>query len=241
MRRYLFNTISGFLTLYIVFLLLFFGAQTIGGAGFQTGDTLEGLLIGYLVWMFAILAYQDMAWSISMEAEIGTLEQLYLSPSGFAWVNGSFLITRFIVNLLFISLFLAVMLLTSGYRFYLDLISLLPLVLVTVIACYGFGFMMGGLALVFKRIQASFQILQFIFVAFIAVPINQFSWVRYLPLAMGNNLLRQVMVDGIRLWQFPAADLLTAAAVGIGYFLFGLLIFSRCIAIARDRGLMGHY
>lgn len=241
MRRYLFNTVSGFITLYIVFILLFFGARTIGGAAFQTGDTLEGLVVGYMVWVFALLAYQDLAWNISMEAEIGTLEQLYLSPAGFAWVNLSFIITRFLFNLFFVGLILLVMMLTSGYRFHIDLASLLPLVMITIAAGYGFGFVMGGLALIFKRIQSSFQILQFVFVAFIAVPVNQFSWAKYLPLAMGNQLLRRIMVDGARLWQLPAADLLVAAATGLGYFLLGLAVFNRCIAVARNRGLMGHY
>lgn len=241
MKRYIFNTVSGFVTLYIVFALLFFGARAIGGADFLSGDSLEGLVVSYMVWMFALLAYQDLAWNISIEAEIGTLEQLYLSPAGYAWVNLSFLITRFLVNLILVGLILVAMMLTSGYWLYIDLISLIPLMVITISACYGFGFMMGGLALVFKRIQSSFQILQFTFVAFVAVPLNRFEWAKYLPLAMGNSLLRRVMVEGTRLWQLPAADLLVAAIVGAGYFFLGLAVFFRCISVARDRGLMGHY
>jgi ABC-2 type transport system permease protein len=241
MKRYMFNTVSGFITMYIVFVLLFFGAKAIGGAGFQTGDSLEGLVVGYMVWLFALLAYQDLAWSISTEAEIGTLEQLYLSPAGFSWVNFSFMAARFVVNLIWMALILLVMMLTSGYWLHIDLVSLLPLIVVTVAACYGFGFMMGGLALIFKRIQSSFQILQFVFVAFVAVPVNHYVWIKYLPLAMGNSLLRRVMIEGARLWHLPAADLLVATVVGLGYFLLGLAIFGRCINVARDRGLMGHY
>jgi ABC-2 type transport system permease protein len=241
MRRYIFNTVSMILTLYLVFVLLFFGARSIGGAAIQAGDTLEGLVVGYMVWLFAIMAYSEMAWNISMEAEIGTLEQLFLTPAGFAWVNLSFIAARFVVNLVLMGLILVVMMLTSGYWLNIDLVSFLPLIVITVAASYGFGFMMGGLALIFKRIQSSFQILQFIFVAFVAIPINYFTWVKYLPLAMGNNLLFRVMVDGARLWELPAADLLIAAAVGAGYFLIGLAVFGRCIAVARDRGLLGHY
>jgi len=172
MRRYIFNTISGLITMYIVFLLLFYGAKTVGGAAFQTGDSLEGLVVGYMVWMLALLAYGDLAWGISMEAEIGTLEQLYLSPAGFSWVNVSWLIARSVVNLVFLGLILLVMMLTTGQWLNLDLVSLVPLVLLTMLAPYGFGFMMAGLALVFKRIQSAFQILQFVFVAFVAVPIT---------------------------------------------------------------------
>jgi len=241
MKRYLFNTMSGLITMYVVFLLLFFGARAFGGSAMQTGDTLEGLVIGYLVWLFALVAYQDLAWGISSEAEIGTLEQLYLTPAGFAWVNGSFLVTRFVTNLVMMTVMLLAIILTTGYRLNLDLISLLPLILITILAPYGFGFLMGGLAVVFKRIQNSFQILQFIFVAFIMVPINQYVWVKYLPLSLGNNLLRKVMVEGLRLWELPVGDLATAAGVGLAYLLLGIAAFGYCVNVARDRGLMGHY
>ncbi|MGB4290809.1 MAG: ABC transporter permease [Dethiobacteria bacterium] len=241
MKRYIFDTISRLITLYIVFALLFFWARAIGWVAFQAGETLEGLVVGYMVWMLAMLAYQDMAWNISMEAKIGTLEQLFLSPAGFTWVNISFLLSRFLLNLAFTGVMLLLMMLTSGYWLHIDLVSLIPLIVLTISASYGFGFIMGGLALVFKRIQSSFQILQFIFIAFIAAPLSRFPWVKYLPLAMGNHLLRQVMVHGIRLWQLPPADLLTAAIVGAGYFLLGLAVFTRCTGVARNRGLLGQY
>mgnify|MGYP000064844922 CR=1 FL=1 len=241
LRRYLFNLVTGLVTMYILFLLLFFGARAIGGAAVKVGDTLEGLVVGYLVWLFAIIAYQELAWSISTEAEIGTLEQLYLTPAGFGWVNGSFLVARFVTNLAVITLMLLAVLLTTGYRLNLDLASLLPLTVITILAPCGFGFLMGGLALVFKRIQNSFQILQFVFVVFLMVPVSEYVWARYLPLSLGNHLLRKVMVEGYRLWELPAGDLATAVGVGLAYLLLGVAAFGYCVNVARDRGLMGHY
>lgn len=241
MKRYFFNTLSGVITMYIIFLLLFFGVRSFGGGAIEAGETLEGLIVGYTVWLFAIVAYQDLAWTISMEAEIGTLEQLYLTPTGFAWVNASIMAVRFVWNVIMVGGILALMMATSGKWLRVDLVSVLPLTLVTVAAAYGFGFMMGGLALVFKRIQNTFQILQFIFVGFIIIPIDQFPWVKYTPLALGNSLIRAVMVDGARLWQLPAGDVLLATTVGLGYLLLGLAAFTYCVRIARDRGLMGHY
>ncbi len=241
MKRYMFNTVSSLVTMYIVFLLLFFGAKAVGGTAFQAGDSLEGLVVGYIVWVFSIMAYSDLSWSISNEAQIGTLEQMYLSPTGFAWVSGSLLVSRFMVNLVMVIALLMVMMLTSGNWLNLDVISLFPLLVVTILGPYGIGFMMGGLALIYKRIQSAFQILQFVFVAFVAVPINQYYWIKYLPLAMGNRLVHQVMVDGDHLWQLPLGDLLVATIVGLAYFLVGLGTFAYCVTVARDRGLMGQY
>ena len=240
LRRYLFNTISGLVTMYVVFLLLFFGARSLGPA-FSTGTGLEGLVVGYLVWMMSITAYQDLAHTIANEAEVGTLEQLFLTPTGFAWMGGSYMIGQFLVNLLFTAILLLSMMLTSGRWLHLDLVSLLPLILITIAASYGFGFILGGLALVFKRIQALFQILTFGLVGFVAAPIAQYAWMKLLPLALGNQLLKRVMVDGLRIWELPAGDLLLATGVGLSYLLIGLLIFGYCLRAARNRGMLGHY
>jgi ABC-2 type transport system permease protein len=240
MKRYLFNTVSGLVTMYIVFLLLFFGARSLN-LPFSTGSGLEGLVVGYLVWMMSIIAYQDLAYTIANEAEVGTLEQLFLSPTGFAWVGGSYMIGSFLTNLGMSSLVLLSMMLTSGQWLHLDILSLLPLIPITLAAAYGLGFILAGLAVVFKRIQALFQILTFGLVAFVAAPIAKYAWMKFLPLAMGNQLLRKVMVDGLRVWELPAQDLLVATGVGLGYLLFGLLVFNYCLKVARDRGMLGHY
>ena len=240
MKRYLFNSISGLVTMYIVFLLLFFGARSLN-LPFSTGSGLEGLVVGYLVWMMSIIAYQDLAYTIANEAEVGTLEQLFLSPTGFAWVGGSQMIGSFLTNLGMSSLVLLSMMLTTGRWLHLDVLSLLPLIPITVAAAYGLGFILAGLAVVFKRIQALFQILTFGLVVFVAAPIAKYAWMKFLPLAMGNQLLRKVMVDGLRVWELPGQDLLVATGVGLGYLLFGVLVFNYCLKVARDRGMLGHY
>lgn len=41
-----------------------------------SGESLEGLVVGFLVWTFAIAAYSDLSWELMREAQQGTLEQL---------------------------------------------------------------------------------------------------------------------------------------------------------------------
>lgn len=239
MRRYLFNTVSMMITLYIVFCIMFFGAQALGGP--DMGDTLEGLIVGYLVWMLALMAYSDLSWYIFNEAQAGTLEQLYLTPAGFHRVNLAYLASNLALHLVLLLAMLGLMLITSGQKLHLDFISILPLLLLTVGSATGIGFVMGGLALVYKRIQASLQILQFVFVIFLTVPIGRYPMAAALPLATGNSLLRQVMVQGLRLWELPGADLLILALNSFAYLALGFWVFSRCEAVARRDGLLGQY
>ena len=60
MRSYLFNTLSGFLTFYIVFSLMFFGIKGITDV-LDLGNTLEGVFAGYIVWVLAMMGSTDLA------------------------------------------------------------------------------------------------------------------------------------------------------------------------------------
>jgi ABC-2 type transport system permease protein len=240
LKRYVFNTISGLLTMYVLFLILFLGARSLGPSTIG-GPGLEGLVVGYLVWMMSITAYQDLAHNIANEAEIGTLEQLYLTPTGFAWLGGAYMIGQLLINLLFTAILLLAMMLTTGRWLHLDLVSLIPLTGITISASYGLGFLLAGLALVYKRIQSVFQVFTFGLVAFVAAPVARYAWMKLLPLALGNQLLKRVMVDGLRIWELPAQDLVLATGVGLAYLLIGLVIFRACLRLARNRGMLGQY
>ncbi|MEW6522793.1 MAG: ABC transporter permease [Bacillota bacterium] len=240
MRRYMANTLSGIITIYIVFMLLFLGVQAMTGGAFAIGaTTLEGLVVGYLVWTFAMVGYQDLAWGITNEAQMGTLEKLYLTPIGFRWVNGFSQISGLLVNFAIVGVLLALIMLTTGVSLRVDIVSVVPLLLVTVSAAYGLGFAMGGLALIHKRIQSAFQIVQFVLVAFIAAPAS--PWSRLLPLNLGSRLLTSVMVHGVRLWELPPWDVMISLVVGVAYLWLGLVIMAYHERKARDRGLLGHY
>lgn len=92
---------------------------------------------------------------IQVELLKGTLEQLAMSPLGFGRVLLSRLAAAFLFDLLVMLLFLLLMMASTGKWLHLDLLSLLPLLLLTMAGVLGIGFIMGGLALVFKQIQAS--------------------------------------------------------------------------------------
>jgi len=241
MKRYYFNSISYVLTLYIVFLLLFYGARSLGGPAIVGGDTLDGIVVGYLLWSLAIMAYGDLSWDLSNQAQVGTLEQLYITPMGFTWINTCYLITNLIINLAISGVLLTLMMVSTGKYLNLNLSSALPIFLLTLLPAYGIGFAMGGLALVFKRIQAVFQIFQFVFVAFITLPWGTFPWARYLPLSMGNHLLQEIMIKDLRIWQLARSDLTVLIGTGVIYLGLGLIAFRWAEQVAKNKGLLGQY
>ncbi len=243
LKRYYFDTLSMIITMFLVFLIIFYGATALLGGATPTdsGDTLEGIVVGFMVWTFALVAYANLSWGMIEEAQQGTLEQLYMSPLGFGWVNIFRVAASFIVNALMVIVVLLLMMATTGKWLNLDVPSLIPLILLTVAGAYGIGFFMGGLALVFKRVQSALQVLQFVLVIFIAAPLGWLPFMKFLPLSLGTRLIGMVMIEERSLLQLPPGDVLFLIGNSAFYFGLGFLIFKLFENVARDRGLLGHY
>ena len=241
LKRYYFNTLSGMVSVFMVFLIVFYGAKALGAGAPQFGQTLDGVVVGFIVWAFAIFAYSELSWDLINEAQQGTLEQLYMSPLGFRSVILSQLVVAFFYQLVVLGVLLLLMMASTGKWLHIDLLSLLPLLALSVAGVYGIGFVMGGLALVFKQVQSAFQILQFVFIVLIVAPLDKFPFVKYLPLSWGTHLIGQVMIEGRSITQIPTGDLLLLLANAAFYFLGGLLVFKLLENAARNRGLLGHY
>lgn len=241
LKRYPFNLLSGLIALYLIFLVVFVGYKALGAGSPQFGDTLDGIVIGFMMWTFAIAAYSTLSWGLMNEARMGTLEQLYMTPLGFDWVCIFRVISSFFLNLLFVLPILVMMMVTTGRYLHLDLFSIAPLLILSLAGVYGVGFVMGGLALVFKQIQAFFQIIQFVFIGLIALPISKLPLLKALPLALGSNLIGEVMVEKRSIFLLPPGDLLILMVNSAFYFLVGFWVFKLFLGIARKRGLLGHY
>lgn len=239
--RYLFNFFTSIITMSIVFLLIFHGVKAVGAGALDLGGTLEGLFTGYIIWMIVLTGYQDLAYNAANEAQTGTLEQLYLSPVGYKWLaffSGSF---NALMSLAMISVITAVMVLTTGQKLHLDIFSILPVFFGVYIQAYGLGFILGGLALIFKRIQSFFQVVTFGVIGLFMIPWSKYPWAKYLPFTMGQHLLQEIMMEGRKFTQAPKGDLAVFAVATIAYFLAGLGVFSMAETKAKAMGLLGQY
>lgn len=239
LTRYPLNTASQLLGLYIFFALIFFGGQAVAGAAID--DSLSGLVVGFFLYTMAFTAFAGLSWALTREAQWGTLEQLYMSPYGFGRVMAVKVVVNLFVSLFYGGVILALMLLTTGQSLTVDVLTVVPVVLLTLASAVGVGFVFGGLALVYKRIENVFQLMQFGFILLIAAPIDQYPLLRVLPLAQGSHLLQEAMQGGVRLWAFAPAELAVLVATAVGYSLVGYLVFQRASDRARRDGALGQY
>lgn len=239
MLRYPIDTIGSFAGVYLFFVLIFYGGKAVAGP--QLDDSLGGLIVGYFLATMGITAYQELADTVTDEAQWGTLEQLYMSPLGFGAVMFAESVVHILVSFFWGAVILVLMVLTTGRTLAFDLLTVGPLVTLGVLSALGFGFIFAGAAVLYKRISNVFSAMTFVLLAFTAAPVGQYPSLKLLPLAQGSYLLRRAMNGGVRLWEMPPVELAILAGVAAAYLLLGYAIFALATRRAREKGVLGHY
>jgi ABC-2 type transport system permease protein len=239
MARYFVNSIGGIITIYFIFMLIFWGYTGIGTPGLQMGTTVENLVVGYVTWLMLMLAWQTIPYSLLQETQEGTMEQLCMSPLGLTALSGFMVVASAITDMLIVVAMLVLTMATTGTSLNIDIISLLPLVLLALTAVFGLGFFCGGLTLLFKRIQSYLQIGQFALIALVAVDPSSVS--RWFPTTLSSYWIQGVMTEGANLSGIPLADWLTMIISSALYLLMGIVVFKLCQAKAKRQGTLGHF
>lgn len=236
--RYWLNTVSGLATTYIMFVLVFLGGRAAAPDVF--GDTLPTIIVGFFVWSMAFGAFQDPSRLLMDEAQWGTLEQLYMTPLGLDAILAIRTVASLVLSFVTGLLLLALMMVTSGQYLIVDPIAVVPLSVLAISTAAGLGFAVGGVAVLYKRIENLFLVVQFLLIGVLAAPSEPLVF-DLLPLKLGFDMLVESMEQGRRLWEFPAIELAGVVLVALAYLAVGWVVHRYCLRIARSRGLMGDY
>ncbi|HBS47025.1 MAG TPA: ABC transporter [Paenibacillus sp.] len=240
MKRYLPNTIALVVTFYIIFLAAFFGIMFIGDpASFDTN--VQYSIVSVVFWSLTMMTMNFIGYSVITEATRGTLEQLYMSPMG-VW---KIMLTRIVSQLGLQSVIMILLLfgamLTSGQWLSLNPVTTIPIIIVTMISMVGVSFMIAGLAIIVKQIQAFLQIFQFVLMGLVFVPITVAPFLAFAPFVKGVNMVRTVMLENLTLTDLPLSDYGVLILNSLVYLILGLVVFDRCEKIAMKKGLLGQY
>ena len=237
--RYPANAIGGIVVSLFFFAALFLGGQLLAGQALT--DSIEGIVVGYFLWTLSVGAYSSVSNDIGSEVQWGTLERHITTPFGFAPVALLKGVAKVVRTFLTSAVILAVMLVVTGTRLSLAPVTVVAVAGLSIVSVLGLGFAAGGVTVLYKRIGNWLNLLQFGFVGLISAPVFDLPWTRVLPLAHGSAMLQRAMVDGIRLWEFPLADLALLVAVAGGYLAGGYLVFQLATRRARRLGVLGDY
>lgn len=205
LKRYLPNTIAMLSTFYIIFLGMFAGIQMIGDPSTQDAN-IQFVIVNYVFWYLAMVVVQDIGFQIGNETIQGTFEQLSMSPMGIWRIMLARLTASVIVNAIIVVFLLYLSMLTTGQWLNVDVLSLLPILLLTIISMIGFGFIIAGMTMVLKQINAFLQILQFILMGLVFVPLSVAPFLAFFPIVKGVDLVRGIMIDGLHLTTIGAGN-----------------------------------
>ncbi|MCK4807867.1 MAG: hypothetical protein KAT09_09480 [Candidatus Aegiribacteria sp.] len=237
LRRYLFNTLMGFGVMFLIFMGMFWGVKTLGGSG-VTGDSLDSMLVGYVLWVSAMLAISNTGNEITSESQRGTLEQLYLSPMGADKIFFVKAVINMAFNFLFITGMLYLSMAATGRWMTVNLLYLYGMVLLSTLSLVGISFMMGGIGLIHKRIGSVNGILSFGLIGLMLLPTYPITPYAFLPFVAGAAAVRNSIVRG---HAYPVWWYLFIVGNSLIYLVLGLMIFSKMEKKARRLNKMGQY
>lgn len=207
------------------------------------------MFLGFAAFMFYYLQTAKIFWRLLAEIQTGTLEQVRLSPLP-SWViaiAGGVLASVIEVTFVLAGVYLAVEL-VAGLDLHWRVEGLLPL-LFLVAAAAGYSLVIGGLTLVWKRIELVNEGLYAVLFMFggLFVPLDGMpDWAaaiaRLLPLFHATQSLRNVLLDGrsaTTLWG--DGGLVWLIATTTGWLLAGILVFQLGEWIAKRQGSLSRY
>jgi ABC-2 type transport system permease protein len=205
--------------------------------------------VGFAAFVLFYLQSSKLYWRLLGEIQSGTLEQVYLSPlpSWLLTAAGRVVATVLEALVTVTAVFLGVSVIVD-----LDLPwraqALLPLLLFLV-ATIGYALVLGGLVLVWRRVEMlaeGLAVVAFLF-AGIFLPLAVLpGWLatvgRLFPITHSMEYLRAVLLDGRSLTTMGGdGGLVWAAATALGWLLAGITAFSAGQRTARRQGSLGQH
>jgi len=240
--RYPGEVIVGTVILVVLFYGFFIGASYMAGTDAGFGGRLDSIIVGYVVWTLTLHSLTSVANDLQKEAQVGALQQVFLSSYGPIRVFVSRTIADILLtSMITLTVLLAIMLLTGRYLDF-TATSLLPLGAI-LLGSFGLSFLMGALALWLKRVQQITNLGQFVLLFLIIVPFENwggFAWGMQFafPIVPGVGLLRDLLVRGTELnWNV----LWLAYANGLIFTVLGLLAFRATVIKVKRLGTLGWY
>lgn len=239
-KRYWMNTLSMIVSFYIIFLAMFLGIQVVGDPSTAEINT-QYVIVNYIFWYLTMAVMSGIGWVVMNEVTLGTLEQLYMSPLG-AWrIFLARIVSSSIIEIGIVIVMLILSMLTAGTWLNLDILSILPVFVLTIISMIGVSFMIAGMAVIFKQINSFLQISQFIFAGLTFVPLSVAPFLVFFPVVKGVDMVRQIAIHNYSLFDFSWLDFTALILNAVVYFILGISVFLRCEKHAMEKGILGQH
>jgi len=239
--RYPMDFVTGIALLTFLFYGLLVGAEFITGAD-SFNENLDGIIVGYSVWMVLYAGMNFIPSTIQGEAQRGTLEIVFLSYVSVSKIMLLRSIAESLVSILFTAIILLALLWITERHVSFSIEVVIPTI-TTVMAAIGVGFIIGGFALEFKQVGQVVVLAQYPLLFLMMTPFEKMDsfimkWSLFLPVVPSSITLRELMIAEIPLME---SHYIFAIANGVVYLLLGIWVFSIFSKRVRMKGMLAGY
>jgi len=236
--------------------VLFLGiVAVVASAGPVAPEKFFKMLVGFLLWWYAMGAMYEMSYIVWEDAVLGTLEHVYMSPKPFGLILGSRAFAAFIRDsawfVLMAGAIIGVYALVGGGMSipsvnWAGIAVFFPF---PVASSMFLGVFFFGLGLVFKRVGSATGLMQWVLLFFSGVffdPGSQPLWIRVLacmtPVGPGAECLRRVVVEAKPVSSVFLSDAGLVMLLNlVGYAAFGFTSLHFLLREAKKKGKMSRY
>ncbi len=153
MRRYWFATLTSMLVGYGMMLVLILGFMAGTGKvnAMMQGQQATNMALGLVIGMFAFGIVGMFSQGLQAMARTGELEQVCMSPHGLVTIFLGRTLVSAVMTIPSLAIILLLIAVTLSGSLHFDFLPMLVLLILLYTNLIGFGFMVGGLVLVFKQ------------------------------------------------------------------------------------------
>ena len=228
--------------------MIFVGITFFVGQGDITQEQIASTVLGFFITFYAMSTISTMSWALMNEAQTGTLEQMYMSPTSTQLIILGRSLASLVAATIQVVLVGAVILLLFRVSLALS-IHTIPVMLITLFGLLGVGYLIGGLTLIFKQVGPIANMMQnlLLIVNGTFLPVSMMpAWmgfiVQFVPSTLGIILLRRVVLEGATVsMMIQDGSLLWLTAHSVTFFVGGWFIYAFCERVARQQGTLGQY
>lgn len=236
---------------FILGFLILMGLFEVATGGQYTAEAKMASLIGYLVWRVAGGLMAELSASVADDAQWGTLEQVWLSGlpvAAILFARSCVLALYYTVRSLIMGVIILLIMRIPLTFTLVDMPGAVLLYGLTLVSPFGLALVLSGLHLAFKNVSAITQPLAtvLLFLTGAVVPLAGLPILyivsRFLPLSIGVELLRDLLVGGVPFAAILGSGPFVALLINSGLYLGGgLLTLNWARQKALDDGSLAHY
>ena len=240
MRRYPIETTLSFLILSGMFFGIAYGTDAAFGTPQPAGQVATLTVLSFMGWMLCMNLLSGPAAENEAESQSGTVEQLFTGGLSVQRI----LLARMFAGVVVTGSIVGVIVLLVGRLAAVDLSAqALAAVALALVTAAGAGFVLAGVALLFKKTRAlvllaTFGLMPVMIADGAATWIGASSATLLLPFVGPMGLAKAVVLDSTT-WSWGA--FCVALGASLAYFVIGFALFGRMRLRAMRRATIGHY